>query len=258
MTLPSINLTDPTDVRRLLLDDGREVRAQFAAALGQELGALADGLADCFRRVLLIKLAAAALRTQRTTLMADLAFEVLDDVVVSTQLMVTGKAAAAGNVARQAIEGLAMALLCSVDRDLVIEQRPKQGDRLGRYWKLLLANDRWVEAQRAVRQLEWNAPLLGLTPDGVAYLASVQKHWSALSHAGVVTIAHRRALNGAGALEVGGRFDPAKLDWYRTDMTWRLGLCDQFARVLDRLLATLPTDAAVAAKSAVSNPPASA
>ncbi|RQT01765.1 hypothetical protein DF044_38445 [Burkholderia contaminans] len=211
MTPPLTNLTDSTDVRQLLLDDGRTVRAEFAAALDQELGVLADGPADCFRCALLIKLAVAALRTQRTTLLAELVFGTLDDMVVSTQLVFTGKAAAAGNVARQAIEGLAMELLCSVDSDLVVERRPKQGDRAGRYWELVLANDRLVETQRAVRQVEWNAARLGLTPDDIAYLASVRKHWSAVRHAGVATIADRSALNGAGALVLGSSFDLAKL-----------------------------------------------
>ncbi|MGY6235946.1 hypothetical protein [Burkholderia ambifaria] len=48
---------------------------------------------------------------------------VFDNIVVSTKLLLAGKAAASGNIARQAIEGLAMAVLCSADQEVILRAR---------------------------------------------------------------------------------------------------------------------------------------
>ncbi|MFM0223093.1 hypothetical protein [Paraburkholderia dipogonis] len=44
--------------------------------------------------------------TRRTALVAAFVFGVLDDLVVSTKLLLTGKLPAAGNLMRQVVEGV--------------------------------------------------------------------------------------------------------------------------------------------------------
>ncbi|MBN3783257.1 hypothetical protein G3O06_37920 [Burkholderia sp. Ac-20345] len=58
---------------------------------------------------------------------------VLDDIVISTKLLLSGKGTAAGNLMRQAIEGVAMSLLCSTDGEVVLDARSKKGDLRGEY-----------------------------------------------------------------------------------------------------------------------------
>ncbi|PCE30222.1 hypothetical protein [Burkholderia ubonensis] len=239
-------LGTPELVRRALLEDDRAVRAQFAEHLGAELDRLASTLAECFERLPTLHARVAALRTQRSSLMDVLMFGVLDDIVISTKLLLGGKGTAAGNLMRQAIEGVAMSILCSADGAVVLDARSKKGDLLGEYWSLVMVDDPRVQAQRAIQQLTWNAELLAVDHSGLDELAAVAKHYSSLSHAGIMTILSRVPLNASGQPTVGGSFDPGKLDWYRRELDWRVRLSRQLPNVIEHLLGTLspPTSAA--------------
>ncbi|MCR4471598.1 hypothetical protein [Burkholderia sp. SCN-KJ] len=144
MNTPADDLTNPPVVLPELLDADQNVRDAFAQHLAPELDALLQGLANSFRHLQPVLIAGERVDLPRTNLTIALALGVLDDVVVATKLLTAGKLPAAGNVMRQAIEGVAMTLLCSADQGLVIVARPKQGDLRGRYWELVLADNRLV------------------------------------------------------------------------------------------------------------------
>ncbi|MBY8608153.1 hypothetical protein K7N18_25335 [Burkholderia arboris] len=253
---PTIDLAEPDGARYLFEHDDYFVRERFVDALEPQLDDMADALAACFKRLRPLMMAAAELRSPRTDLLAAFVIGALDDLAVSTKLLLTGKLAASGNVARQAIEGVAMAMLCSADRELVIERRPRQGDRLGRYWELLLANDRAVEGQLAVRQLRWNAELIGAAEPWIELLAVGQKRLSGVSHAGPLAIATRTPLSGMGPIVFGGQFDSSKEPLYRIELVHRTELCRQLVQVMDHLLRVMTP--AVGISVAAPIPPASA
>ncbi|KWC84175.1 hypothetical protein WL58_16805 [Burkholderia cepacia] len=258
MNTPADDFTDPQTVRRELLDPDQSVRDAFAQHLAAELDALAARVADCFRHLQPVLDAGERVNLPRTNLAIALALGVLDDVVVATKLLTAGKLPAAGNVMRQAIEGVAMTLLCSTDQDLVIVERPKQGDLRGRYWELVMADDRLVQGQRAVEQLGWNAATLGVNPDGVAVLQQAQRFFHPFSHCGRFTLASRAALEEPGRFHLGGHFDVAKLPGYRVHLQQHIGLCSVLPPLLDYLLAALPPANAAPAAAAIPNPPAAA
>lgn len=68
MPLPVLDLSQPDNVRRELLDDDRPVREEFAAALDQEFSELAEALAACFARLPEVHAAAARAPTPPTSL----------------------------------------------------------------------------------------------------------------------------------------------------------------------------------------------
>ncbi|CAN7803578.1 hypothetical protein [Paraburkholderia hospita] len=256
MTPPEIDLTQPDAVRRELLDDDHAVKHEFARHLNVELNELAEVLAAGFRLLPAINEAANRLQTQRSALVAGFAFGVLDDLVISTKLMLSGKAPAAGNVMRQAVEGIAMSMLCSTDELLVIEMKKNQTPVRARYWEKVWSGDSRTQGHLAVTQLDWNAAALKLKGDGVARLRHARKHYNTFSHCGTLTIASRVALDVPGMVYVGGHFDPAKLDAYRVEMNERIGLCRVLPPFMDRLLATMPRPAGRPAAAAQPAEPA--
>lgn len=50
---------------------------------------------------------------EQAAFLAEFIFGVLDDLVVSSKLLMSGKMIASGDLMRQAIEGVAVAILCS-------------------------------------------------------------------------------------------------------------------------------------------------
>lgn len=236
---PVIDLAEPNGARYLLLHDDYFVREKFVAPLEPQIEEMADALAVCFKRLPPIMNAASELGAERTDLMKAFLIGVLDDLVVSVKLLLAGKLAASGNVARQMIEGLAMAILCSTDALLVIEQKENRPPVQARYWQKVMKNDSRVQGQHAVRQLRWNAELLGLSEGWIASLVAGQKRFSGVSHAGKLTIMTRTPLEGADPIAFGGHFDRGKEPFYRIELVHRIELCRQLAIVMDQLLRTM-------------------
>lgn len=240
MNTSALPLTDPAGMRLALLDDEAIVRAEFAVHLGAELDQLAAALAPCFEWMDPITEIADRTGTQQAGLAAAFGLGVLDDLLVATKLLLSGKLAAAGNVMRQVIEGIAMAVLCAADEPLVIA-RTKTGPVMGCYWERAWSCHHSVQAHHAVKQLEWNAEQLGVAHAAVERLARAKQHYNPFSHCGWATIASRVARDTVGRVYLGGHFDEAKLDVYRSEMQERIGLCSVLPQFLEYLHATLET-----------------
>ena len=110
---PKIDLTKSGEVLNEVFDDDKWVKNEFARHLADDLTKLSAQLASCFSLFPELNAAANGVGTQQASLIAAFAFGVVDDVLVSTKLLVSGKLMPAGNQMRQAIEGTAVAVLCS-------------------------------------------------------------------------------------------------------------------------------------------------
>ncbi|EDT03470.1 conserved hypothetical protein [Burkholderia ambifaria IOP40-10] len=238
---PVVDYATPDGAWYLLEHDDYFVRERFVDALEPQLDDMSNALAACFKRVRPILDAARAVRADRTELLKLFVLGGLDDLVVSSKLLLAGKLAASGNVARQAIEGIAMAMLCSTDHLLVIQQDRKKGAVRAYYWRKLMKQDSRVQGQHAVRQLRWNVELLGASPAWIDSLEAGQKRFNCMSHAGIEAIMSRTTMveHGQAAVEFGGQFDSSKEPLYRVELVYRIELCRQLAQVMDHLLGTM-------------------
>ncbi len=237
MTPSPIDFTQPANVRHELLDADQAVRDAFARELDPELDRLSTDLAAAFKAFPAVLEAAG--ETTRNGLVAAFAFGVIDDLVVATKLLLAGKGPAAGNTMRQAIEGVAMAVLCSTDTPLILHKAGKAPPRLGCYWQKLDQEDPCTQGHHALKQLDWNAQALQVSPEAVKALRAAQKQYHQFSHCGPLTIGLRNMLTGPGMTWLGGQYDPAKLDWYRAEMRERIALARQLPMVFAHLLRTM-------------------
>lgn len=251
MTPPIIDPTNAESLMRELFSDDRWVKDQFAEHVGQALLDLCEALAACFRLIPAVNEAANRDGTMRTALVGGFTFGVLDDILVSTKLLLAGKLPAAGNQMRQAVEGVAMAFLCSSDRLVIVKEKTKKHSAVRMlYWERLAAGDSLTRGHLALKQLEWNAGALGVSSDAVRRLVLAKDHYNGFSHCGTITIASRVALEEVGKVYIGGHFDEAKVDAYRVEMNERIGLCRVLPPFINRMLATMAPS--------VARPPAAA
>lgn len=236
MPPPMIDPPDPAAIMRELFDDDRWVKDQFAAHVGEALPDLSEALATCFRLLPALNEAANKAETMRTAFVAGFVFGVLDDILISTKLLVTGKVPASGNVMRQVVEGIAMSILCSSDRPLIVKQATKKKPAVwALYWELLESDDPCTQGHFAISQLGWNATLLGVDAVAIERLRAAKGHFNIFSHCGKVTIASRMALEQVGTAYVGGDFDPAKLGGYRNELQQRIALCRVLPPFIERM-----------------------
>lgn len=231
---PKIDLTKSEEVLNEVFDDDKWVKNEFALHLTDDLTKLSTRLANCFSLFPELNAAANEVGTRQASLVAAFAFGVVDDVLVSTKLLVNGKLMPAGNQMRQAIEGTAIAVLCSAADLLVIEQK-KGVPVTARYWEKLLEDDRRTRGHLAISQLIWNRTTLGVSEDAVMRLKRARDHYHVFSHPGTFGIASRVALGKEGQVYAGGHFDIEKLDGYRIEIRERIGLCGVLPSVIKAL-----------------------
>lgn len=240
MTPPNIDPTDPEALMRELFDEDRWVKDQFAAHVGQALLELCEALAACFRLMATLNEAANRAETKRTALVGAFVFGVLDDILVSTKLLLTGKLPASGNLMRQVIEGIAISILCSSDSPLAVQQKTKRKPAVrALYWDRLDSGDPCARGYLAISQLEWNAAALGVNAIAVKRLCEAKEYYNAFSHCGTATITNRVSLEGIGMFHLGGHFDEAKLETYRAELASRIGLCRMLPAFMEQMIASI-------------------
>ena len=232
---PKIDLSKSTEVMKELFDDDKWVKDKFAEHVSEDLLALSERIAAVFAIYPRLNDAANAAATEQAAFVAGFIFGVVDDILVSTKLLLTGKLMPAGNVMRQAIEGVALALLCS-SKDLMIVQGKNGRNVQVRYWERVKQGDRLVESHKAVAQLALNRNALGVTEDSVTRLKLAKRHYSQFSHPGLVGIASRVSLGIEGQVYAGGNFDPEKVEAYKVEIRERIGLCSILPNLIDGLV----------------------
>ncbi|CAG9269433.1 hypothetical protein [Paraburkholderia caribensis] len=206
-TPPTIDPTNPEALMRELFDDDRWVKHQFAAHLAKALLEFCEALAACFRLMAALNEIANQEETKRTALVGAFVFGVLGDILVSTKLLLTGKLPAAGNLVRQVLEGIAMAILCSSQLPVIVQQNTKKKSAVrALYWDRLDSGAPYTRGYLAISQLEWNAAALGISPVAITRLSESKAYYNAFSHCGTATIANRVSLEGIGKFHLGGHF----------------------------------------------------
>lgn len=222
---------------RELFDEDQWVKDQFRAHLGESLQALCEALAVCFRLMGDLNEAAKAAETVRTALVGAFVFGVLDDLVTSTKLLLTGKFPASGNLMRQVIEGIAISVLCAAETPVVLRRKTKKVTLVkALYWEWLNNAHSLTRGFLAVDQLEWNAQALGVFQEAVVRLQERKAYYNAFSHCGTTTLTNRIPLEGPGMFHLGGLFDEAKLVSYQAELESRINLCRVLPQFIQHML----------------------
>ena len=176
----------------------------------------------------------------RTSLVRAFVFGVLDDLMTSTKLLLTGKFPASGNLMRQVIEGIAISILCSADTPLIVKEETKTKPAVRvLYWERIEAGDRLTRGHLAIGQLACNAAALGLAAEAVKRLENAKDYYNTFSHCGLATFTNRVSLAGVGRFHLGGHFDEAKLEVYRAELDSRVNLCRVLPPFIRHMLAAI-------------------
>lgn len=186
------------------LDD---VKQEFMAHFGADLERFIDSTAHAFLRW--VKLDAASGGNEERAIVSGLVFSAITLHIISMRLFLTGYIVAAGNIQRQVLETLALALLSSC----------KSLDVLARF-----LNDTY-SANNAVRDALRHADKMKVNKDSLTVLRDARDFYHLYSHPSKATLAsHIRFSDKVRAIYVGSSFDAGKLEQYRKEMVSRVNL----------------------------------
>ncbi len=236
MTPPQIDLTDPRAVCAEVFDDDRWIKDEFAKHLSTEILRFAETIAESFRLFpRLDKMSAEG--DEQAAFCAGFVFGVFDDLMVSMKLLVAGKMVASGNLMRQAIEGVAIAILCAA-REPVFVQKRKKMEKVS-YWRKVKALDPVARAHLALSVVESNREQLGVSVGGLERLKVARTRYHSFSHPSLIGMASRIGMGEAGPIYIGGTFDEAWLLAYRVEISERTGLCGVLPKLIEGLIQRL-------------------
>ena len=145
--------------------------------------------------------------------------------VLSLKLLLAGQTVAAGNLERQVIEAIAMALLCSSKKLPVLAS--------------FMANR--YSSNVAVRDVLRHGAKLSLNKEALRALSEAQDFYHQYSHITKMTIAHGMSFSVQGGLYVGAAFDNGKLDAYKKEIQSRLSLAEVFRNFVQGVHANVST-----------------
>lgn len=193
--------------RRELYDEG-DVRGLFLNVFKGDAEKFCDQMAEA---AAMWKLSLDSATDQSRVLVTSLVFIAIKLYVESLKLFLMGHTIASGNLMRQTVETIALALLCS-HKDLTVRE-------------LFLKNR--YSTQRSIIHLKGEYKKVGIPREAVLELEKTQSFFHKMSHPSMMTIALAKPF-GADAVFIGAGFDPEKLPQYKQDVAARLNLAEAF------------------------------
>ena len=188
-----------------------EVKEKFMAHFGGDLEQFIDSTAQAFLDWL--KLDAASGQDQKKALVSGLVFSAISLHIISMRLFLTGYIVAAGNIQRQVLETIALALVCSCKSLNVIARFEEDT----------------YSSNNAVHDAVRHAAKMNVNKDAMVILRDARDRYHMYSHPSKATLASEMRFSDEGrAVYVGSSFDEGKLDQYQKEMAGRVNLAKVF------------------------------
>jgi hypothetical protein len=206
-------------LKEILLDDS-EVRAEFLKNFKEDATKFSCAMARAF--LAWRELDAKASEKENLKWVSALVFTSLNLHIQSMKLLLSGHLVAAGNLSRQVVEAIALALLCSGKELNVLER---------------FLEDKY-STSKAVRDLLSHWERLSLLKEGVTALEDAQEFYHKYSHPTKLTIAAIISFPEKN-IYVGSSFDQGKLDAYVKEVNGRVGLAEVFENFVEAVKANV-------------------
>lgn len=207
-------------IARELVSDDADVRAEFLKRFSDKLDRFAEVMAKAFLNWR--SLDDGVKDNEKRAYVSAWTYTAVTLHILSMKLLLSGHQIAAGNLYRQVIETMAMALICS--------------------GKELAVLDRFIEGKystnNAVRDVIRHAEKLSLNKDALSVLETVQEFNHKYSHPSVLTISSGMAFGRKG-LYVGASFDEEKMEGYVREVDSRSSCAEVFSNFIDGVRANL-------------------
>lgn len=201
-------------IARELASDDAEVRNEFMKRYGKQADAFARDMGQAF--INWHTLDAGVGKDERRAYVSGLVYTSMTLHVTSMKLLLSGQVVAAGNLYRQVVETMALALLCSAGKRLHILEA--------------FIADKY-STNDAVRDLLRHGKSLGVN-ENARVLKGVQDFNHKYSHPSVFTIGHGMAF-GEGGLYISAAFDAKKAEFYDKEIESRCGCASVFSNFID-------------------------
>jgi hypothetical protein len=209
-----------TILKELICDDP-DIRAEYLKLFEADAKTFADSMAQGFIRWRSFDNEVKG--DERREYVSALAYTAITLHILSLKLLLSGHTVAAGNLFRQVIECIALALLCS-GKDLNILARFMENK---------------YSSTIAVRDVVRYHKKLSLKGDALDALKNSQDFYHKYSHITKMTLVIGMSSSEVGGLYVGASFDEGKVKAYTTEVNGRVSLAKIFPNFIEGIIANV-------------------
>ena len=203
-----------------LTSDDPDVRAEYLQLFEPSVKIFSSAMAQAYMKWCSFR--TEAQDNEKRAPISALVFTAIRLHILSMELFLSGHLEAAGNLTRQVIEAMSLALVCS-------------GKDQGIFEKFMEAK---YSTNVAVRDVVRHAEKLGLNADAVKALRNTQNFYHKYSHLTPITVAIGMSFSGGG-LNIGATFDEGKVKAYTKEASLRVNLAKIFPNFVDGIMANV-------------------
>ena len=197
-----------------LTEEDVEVRGEFLRLFRAEVIKFSGAMAEAFLNWRTLDVGAE--KNDKHAYISALVYTSIHLHILSMKLFISGYSVATGNLFRQVLETIALALLCS-------------GKDLNTIEKFM---NKKYSTRKAVQDLIRHADKLGLNKDSVKDLKNSVSFYHKFSHRSLLTIASGMSFSKQ-SLFVGSSFDQEKIESYKKEINGRISLALVFSNFID-------------------------
>ena len=205
-------------VRQELLGDNQEARSQFISHFQPEISAFIDAMASAYKSWM--KYDKIVGTDKRRAYVAAFLFNAISNLIASMKLLISGYSIPSGNLVRQTLEAIFVAILCSNKKLQVYQQVDQDKFSTKNAGKMVLKN--------------WE--MLNIEKKSIQAAMKVYEFYHKFSHSSSLALAHNISFTNSGKIYVGPSFDDKKLFAYRKEVSGRLNVAKTISNVIQGIL----------------------
>lgn len=210
------NLTEAQEkICKELTGDDLEVREEFLKHFRKEVIEFSEGMAEAFLNWRTLDEDAAT--NDKLAFLSAFVFTSINLHILSMKLFLSGHLVASGNLFRQVLETITLALLSSGKNLNILEQFMKK---------------QYSMKEKSIRDLKRNSSNLGLEKKAIDAICNAYNQYHEYSHLSYLTIGSGASFSNK-KLYVGGSFDEGKIELYEEELSRRLSLSNVFSNFID-------------------------
>lgn len=230
-----LNPTKPEEIVQELFNHNLEIVNEFYKYFSKEILEFAELFAAAYKKYLELDRLLIGTENKQKAYTEGFAYLIFDNLLVSEKLFILGYQTPSGNLMRQAIESVALAILCSSNNEIEIRTRKDKIKHIN-FFEEFVEGKSEAKSHKAIEYLEMNFKKLEVRKDAIDILKKSRSFFHQYSHPTLLSLATTVSFEAPGKMFIGGGFDFGKIKEYEKELKHRINFCRILPNIIEGLI----------------------
>lgn len=227
-----INPAKPEDIVKEIFGDDLSPLKKFQDTYSKEVLESSEEFSEVYKKFL--SMDRVAKDDKQKMYVSGFVYSILNNLLVSMKLLAIGNFIPSGNLMRQAIEAVAVAILCSEKNKIDVYGKKKKIKKIF-YYKKFMSNHSLAHSSKSLSQLHLNRELLGINIEALEQLTKSRTFYHQYSHPSKLGLGVILSFAEKGEIYMGSCFDEGKQKAYQKELSQRIQFCKILPNLIEHL-----------------------